>query len=79
MYRYLVAGVVAIGAALSSVAAFATDTPLVVPTLGVDWAGSVTAFTTAITTIVLACLGLWAGLKLVCVAKRFIGGAVMGR
>lgn len=60
-------------------AAFAVDTPITVPTLGIDWTASVMAITTALGGIVVGALTLWAGIKLVQAAKRFIGGAVGGR
>ena len=59
--------------------AMAEGTAITVPTLGIDWAASVTAITTALGGIVVGALTLWAGIKLVQAAKRFIGGAVGGR
>jgi hypothetical protein len=47
--------------------------------LGIDWAGTVTALTTLIAAVIVASLGLWAAIKVVRAAKRWVGGAVSGR
>jgi len=70
--------------ALSCVAAlagpvFATDTPVTVPSLGIDWSGTVTTLTTTVGTVIVAALGLWAAIIIVRVAKRFIGQSLGGR
>lgn len=58
---------------------FAQDVPITVPTLGIDWDATITALIATVGGLIIGCLGLWAGIKVVYVAKRFIGGAVMGR
>lgn len=59
--------------------AMAEGTALTVPTLGISWGDSISNITTALGGIVVGALTLWAGIKIVQAAKRFIGGAVGGR
>ena len=68
-------------AALFAVASpvFAEDVALTIPTLGIDWAATVTSLITLVGGVLVGALGLWAGIRVVYMAKRFIGGAVMGR
>lgn len=58
---------------------FAQDVPVDVSTLGIDWTGTMDAFMSFVSGLIVGCLGLWAGIKVVYLAKHFIGGAVMGR
>jgi len=58
---------------------FAEDAALTIPSLGIDWADTVTALGTTVGTILMAALGLWAAIKLVVAAKAFIGSSIRGR
>ena len=78
-FKSLFALAVAVAVSAFATCAYAVDTPITVPTLGIDWSGTVTGLSTAIGTVIVASLGLWAGIKLVRAAKRFVGGAVSGR
>lgn len=59
--------------------AFAVDAGVTPSMLGIDWALSFTNITTSLGAVVVGALTLWAGIKIVQAAKRFIGGAVGGR
>ena len=66
-------------ALLCSASCFAADAAIDVPTLGIDWQASVTAIITVVGGVILSCLGLWGGFKVVRAGMRWLGTALAGR
>jgi hypothetical protein len=69
------------GALLVAGACFAEGegTAVVVSPMGIDWVTTIGNLVTALGSLIVAALGLWAGIKLVYVARRFISGCISGR